>query len=251
MTRASPLADASGAARQLALDFSAPTQPPPWRVRESARARRLSARVFRDGRVEIVVPLRSRARSVEQFVAESRGWIEAAVARALARPAPVRLVSDEFPPRCLQLPAVRESWPVVEELAGRAVAPETLRAQLRLRLRQRAAAAVWPQLQALAVQMSVTVTGLQIRLQRSRWGSCSRHGRISLNACLLFQPPEVLRYLLVHELAHRRHMNHGPAFWELVARHEPQWRALDRELARGFQRVPRWIFHGLAADRAR
>ena len=83
---------------------------------------------------------------------------------------------------------------------------------------------------------------LQIRCQRTRWGSCSRHGTISLNACLLFQAPQVLRYLMVHELSHLRHMNHSARFWDEVARHEPDWRALDRELLQGWRLVPAWMF---------
>jgi len=90
--------------------------------------------------------------------------------------------------------------------------------------------------------MGVEPKRLQVRCQRTRWGSCSRLGTISLNVCLLFQPPEVLRYLMIHELSHLRHMNHSPRFWADVARHEPDWRSLDRELLQGWRRVPSWIF---------
>jgi predicted metal-dependent hydrolase len=90
--------------------------------------------------------------------------------------------------------------------------------------------------------MGVEPGRLQIRCQRTRWGSCSRRGTISLNVCLLFQTPEVLRYLMIHELAHLRHMNHSARFWSDVARHEPDWRALDRELLQGWRRVPSWMF---------
>jgi predicted metal-dependent hydrolase len=58
----------------------------------------------------------------------------------------------------------------------------------------------------------------------------------------LFQSAAVLRYLLVHELAHRRHMNHGARFWQHVAAHEPDWRVLDRDLSRGWRQVPPWVF---------
>ena len=97
-------------------------------------------------------------------------------------------------------------------------------------------------LRALSQQMGVAAGALQVRCQRTRWGSCSRHGTISLNACLLFQSPQVLRYLMIHELSHRRHMNHSAQFWAEVARHEPDWRALDRELLQGWRLVPGWIF---------
>jgi predicted metal-dependent hydrolase len=192
--------------------------------------------------VEIVVPAGTRPGTLRNFVAQSSDWIARAVARAANRPPPLRLVADDFPPRELALPALDETW-TADELSVGSRSAAALQRRLRRRLRQRALAALAPQLQQLSRSMGVEVTGLQVRLQRSRWGSCTRRGGISLNACLLFQRPAVVRYLLIHELAHRRHLNHGSAFWQLVERHEPRWRELDRELARGFQRVPRWIFH--------
>ncbi len=83
---------------------------------------------------------------------------------------------------------------------------------------------------------------VQIRRQRTRWGSCSSTGAISLNACVLFLDAAVLRYLLIHELAHTRHMNHSRRFWALVEAHEPDYRRLDRELVRGWRCVPGWVF---------
>ena len=81
-----------------------------------------------------------------------------------------------------------------------------------------------------------------LRRQRTRWGSCSAAGTISLNVCLMFQRPEVVRYLMVHELCHRRHMNHSDRFWQLVESFEPGWRALDAELLKGWRHVPGWVF---------
>jgi predicted metal-dependent hydrolase len=83
---------------------------------------------------------------------------------------------------------------------------------------------------------------IQIRRQRTRWGSCSATGTISLNVCLMFLDPAVVRYLYVHELCHTRHMNHSPRFWALVEHHEPDSRRLDRQLLRGWQAVPAWMF---------
>jgi predicted metal-dependent hydrolase len=224
-----------------------------WSVRQSARARRLSVRVFRNGGVEIVVPPRTPARRVSEFVSEHREWIE----RQRQRTAPA--LHWPLPPELLSLTAIGEQWRC-STIAGagrirlREIAADELQIggplddQDRLRrlltnwLIERARLRFEAPLRALAAQMAVRPGRLQVRCQRSRWGSCSRRGTISLNACLLFQRPEVLRYLMIHELSHLRHMNHSARFWAEVARHEPDWKALDRELLQSWIRVPTWIF---------
>jgi predicted metal-dependent hydrolase len=224
-----------------------------WSVRQSARARRLSVRVFRNGGVEIVVPPRTPARRVSEFVSEHREWIE----RQRRRTAPA--LHWPLPPELLSLTAIGEQWRC-STVAGagrirlREIAADELQIggplddQDRLRrlltnwLIERARLRFEAPLRALVAQMAVRPGRLQVRCQRSRWGSCSRRGTISLNACLLFQRPEVLRYLMIHELSHLRHMNHSARFWAEVGRHEPDWKALDRELLQSWIRVPTWIF---------
>ena len=237
-----------GVKLQLGL-WDAHASEQPWHVRESARARRLTARVFHDGRVEIVVPGGTRQRTVAEFVARHRQWIDRARIKASRRAAAAPPMVTEFPPTRLRLAALNEDWSVPRQPASGAV-PEQLRAALHEQLRAHAHAGFVSQLTTLALQMNVSFSRLQLRWQRTRWGSCSRLGTISLNACLLFQRPEVVRYLMVHELAHCQHMNHGAAFWRRVAQHEPDWRALDRELAHGWQNVPRWILNAGAVNQA-
>jgi predicted metal-dependent hydrolase len=94
----------------------------------------------------------------------------------------------------------------------------------------------------VAAKTGFTYRRVQIRRQRTRWGSCSISGTISLNVCLLFLRADIVRYLLVHELCHTRHMNHSARYWALVAIHEPNFRQLDRELLRGWRHVPAWMF---------
>jgi predicted metal-dependent hydrolase len=125
--------------------------------------------------------------------------------------------------------------------------PAAERGALLERLAARAHELFAPQLRELAALMGVSFRQLQIRHQRTRWGSCSARGTISLNCCLLFHRPAVVRYLLVHELAHLTHMNHSARFWQLVERYEPQWREHDRELAAGWSQVPGWVLRTLRA----
>ncbi|WP_430504249.1 M48 family metallopeptidase [Haloparvum sp. PAK95] len=78
---------------------------------------------------------------------------------------------------------------------------------------------------ALAPAMGVAaeVGDVEIRNQQTRWGSCSTNGTLSLNWRLLFAPPEIVDYVLVHELAHLREHNHSDAFWRIVGEYDPDW----------------------------
>ena len=99
-----------------------------------------------------------------------------------------------------------------------------------------------PKLMHLARDMKHQVAKVAIRCQRTRWGSCSSRGTVSLNCSLLFLRDEVVRYLFVHELTHLRHMNHSLKFWRAVEAQEPQFRLLDAELLAGWRTVPEWVF---------
>ena len=71
-----------------------------------------------------------------------------------------------------------------------------------------------------------------IKNSKSRWGSCSSRGNLNFNYKLIFLPPEVLDYVVVHELCHLRHFNHGPEFWALVAEVLPNHKQLRAALRR-------------------
>jgi predicted metal-dependent hydrolase len=223
-----------------------------WEFRTSPRARRLSARVHLDGRVEIVLPRGASHEAIESFVGRHRRWIEARVAERRAHaPAP-------FPPSDIELHAFGQRWRL--HLAGGRGAPRAeimapgllslrgtgerarLAAALREWLKDHCRAPFESRLVELAGQHEFSFGKVQLRWQRTRWGSCSRRGVISLNVCGAFQPPPVLDYLMLHELAHTRHMNHSAAYWYAVEAVCPGWRTLDRELSRGWRHVPSWVF---------
>lgn len=223
-------------------------------VRRSARARRMTLRVYPGGRVEITVPTGVRPATVEDFVARHREWIDARVAELKTHPQPqhqplpgnvfLQALDADWQVRYVarRRPGVRAVGARELEVYGDPAQAAGARRMLRLWLTIEARAGLEPWLTRLAADGGFDYERLQLRRQRTRWGSCSRAGTISLNVCLLFQPPAVVRYLMLHELCHTRQMNHSARFWRLVASHEPDYRVLDRELTHGWRHVPGWVY---------
>ncbi len=75
-----------------------------------------------------------------------------------------------------------------------------------------------------AQKMGITYNRITIREQKTRWGSCSSKGNLNFNWKLVLMPEQVLDYVVVHELAHRREMNHSPQFWKIVEQELPDYR---------------------------
>ena len=234
--------------------FDADLGEAPFTVRTSLRARRLMVRVYPGGRVEVTVPTGTRPADVERFVTRHRSWIDTRVAELAAHP----LAADLPLPTSVHFQALEETWTVEYragernhcrivapgrlEVHGRPADPAGARRSLRSWLAAEARRSLEPWITELAAEGGFAFERIQLRRQRTRWGSCSRTGTISLNVSLLFQPPCVVRYLLLHELCHTRHMNHSDRYWRLVESHEPDYRNLDRALTRGWQHVPHWVY---------
>jgi hypothetical protein len=222
-------------------------------VRTSERARRLAVRVMPGGLVEIVVPRGTCPRAIERFVTRHRLWIE----RKLAQYRPHDRSSADALPDQIRFPASGDHFDVqytdapgalrliVEDgrirLSGERARTVLMHHALQRFAMRQAHSILAPWLAELSAATGLAYRRIQIRRQRTRWGSCSRNGTISLNACLLFQPATVVNYLLIHELAHTQHMNHSRRFWALVGRLEPRWRELDATLSRGWREVPAWV----------
>jgi predicted metal-dependent hydrolase len=234
---------------QLSL-FETRSSGDPFAVRVSPRARRLTARVHVGGRVEIVVPIGVKAHTVRDFVQRFTPWIDRKVADMQCYAAP-----SEPVPGSVEFALTGEKFAIewcrgakrglVQSPGGLLVhAPDEQGARLQLQgwLKRAAYERLAPRLLQLAADLNYSVARVAIRCQRTRWGSCSTRGTVSLNCSLLFLGREVVRYLFVHELAHTKHMNHSANFWHLVGRIEPDYRRLDRDLLAGWRTVPGWVF---------
>jgi predicted metal-dependent hydrolase len=234
---------------QLSL-FETRSLSDPFAVRVSPRARRLTARVHVGGRVEIVVPVGVNAHAVRDFVQRFTPWINRKVAAMRCFVAPLEAmppsIEFSFTGEYLAVEWRRGPTPKLEQHSDRIMvqAPDDSAARVLLRgwLKSAAEQRLAPRLLQLAADFKYSVSRVSIRRQRTRWGSCSTRGTVSLNCSLVFLPPDVVRYLFIHELAHTKHMNHSASFWRLVEKLEPDYRRLDRELLAGWRTVPAWVF---------
>ena len=225
----------------------------PLSVRESRRARYLTLRLLPPHTLELVVPRGTRSADVDAFVRDNRRWIEDA-RRELAQCRPLR---GEGLPTAVDLRAIGERWRVeyvhdphgplrcrARESVLEVSTPDANRRgavdALRSWLLDEADFHLAPWLKRESQVVGRRPAKIQVRLQRTRWGSCSNSGTVSLNAALLFLEPAVVRYLLVHELCHLIALNHSRKFWSAVARYEPDYEALDRELTKAWHEIPLW-----------
>jgi predicted metal-dependent hydrolase len=198
----------------------------PYRIRRSDRARRIRVSVDNDGQVEVVLPRRSPERHAEEAVRQLGPWIERrkrAVARAVS----------EMERDAGTVPYLGETLRLVPE-AGRErvhrrgdvllVPAGDPREALERWYRRQARLEIAPRLDAATARAGTSYTGLTIRGQRTRWASRSSSGGMSFNWRLLLAPPEILDYVVEHEVAHIEVMDHSPRFWRLLASRSPRWR---------------------------
>jgi len=235
-------------------------RPHPWQsdqqavvIRESHRAKSLILQMIPPYTLELVVPRGTRPRDVQDFLASNSRWIERAQNELQSRcPTGRQLLPDS-----VELAAVGRHWDIRYEESATArprlrafseylqittpdTAPGAVHGLLRQWLLSRARVDLKPWLLSEAETVGVRPNKIQVRTQRTRWGSCSPLGNVSLNASLLFLAPAVVRYLLIHELCHLRHLDHSARYWRCVARYEPDYRALDKGLTESWAEVPVW-----------
>lgn len=164
-----------------------------FEIKRSKR-RTLAIEITPDAKVLVRAPYRVPQARIYQFVQEKSDWIEKHLQQALERK---RLAEQQ---QCEQR------------------TPEDIRV-----LTERAQREIPPKVAEYAERIGVTYGRITIRNQKTRWGSCSSKGNLNFNCRLMSAPEEVLDYVIVHELCHRKEMNHSPRFWREVGRVLPDY----------------------------
>lgn len=199
------------------------------------RARRYLLRLRPDGTARVTIPRGGNPVAARQFVERSRGWLETQFQRLQSRtvsPVTWQLGTEIFfRGERLRLEAGESgSVRLGTETMPVPVPTTDFRPTVERHLRALASRELPPRVMALAAMHGLTVQRVSVRNQKSRWGSCSRRGTISLNWRLIQTPAFVADYIILHELAHLRHMNHSRRFWEEVERLCPDYRVAEQWL---------------------
>lgn len=175
------------------------THPFPYRLIRSNR-KTLAIQVSASGQVTVRAPRTMSDTTIENFLTQKESWILKHLSHAASEPVP-------SPGENRPLSDFRRSYYM--ESARKIFKRKTA---------------------AYAKKMSVTYGRITIREQKTRWGSCSSKGNLNFNWKLVLLAPELLDYVVVHELAHRREMNHSKNFWKIVEAELSDYRERRRRL---------------------
>jgi len=239
------------------LDSNGRPKPIPYQLKLSPKARQVYLRVEPGRGLQVTIPKRYPKRAIPDLVESQRDWITAALTE-LDNKTPA--IYRQWPPPQLRLNACQAmvnvrytdtpsavsgsaTWETLNDLHlildtnNKAMVAQCIAGALK----PRASQVLGPWLERCAAHSRLSYKRMVIRGQRTVWGSYSSSGTLSLNYKLLFVNPDIVDYVLLHELAHTRHLDHSEAFWRFLDGLKPNSRQLDRQLKEAGTQVPPWL----------
>lgn len=214
--------------------------PLPVVIRGVRGARRLRLRLDeRRGVLKLTGPLRMNRKAALDWAAEQKDWVDAQVGRTLPPEpfVPGALVPLEGSDVCLEWTEIANRTPIhIGDRLTCGGPVEGFSRRIAAFLRRRALGTLSSETTDAAARANVTLKAVSVGDADTRWGSCSSSGRIRYSWRLILAPPEVRRYVVAHEVAHLRHMDHGSEF-----------KALERELFEGDVEAARLLLRRLGS----
>jgi predicted metal-dependent hydrolase len=201
-----------------------------YTLQRNTRSRNIRIRIVGKGEVVVSAPPRAPEWQIRRFVEEQREWILKNVAKVKSRSSIVGADQLQLFGKIYdkEIDMVGTKIGVVVKGSTAFITPVTnskasIEKAVVSFLKTTAEKYIRPRTQQLGKKMQTTFGRVTLREQQTRWGSCSSEGNLNFNWRLVHHPPAVIDYVIIHELAHRTHMDHSPAFWELVAKYDPEY----------------------------
>lgn len=195
----------------------------PLRIVENDRARRLTLRIDAGGKgLRVTVPPGMPAREIDRFLERHRGWLEERLAKVPDRPkvrpgvkVPLRGVAHTI----VHEPGLRGTVEIGSDARGPTLVVHGDRRHLPRRVADFLKREAKHDIEALVSKHTAAVgrraKAIRYKDTSSRWGSCTSDGSLSFSWRIMMAPAPVIDYLVAHEVAHLKEMNHGPRFWKL------------------------------------
>lgn len=191
-------------------------------VKEFRRSIKLE--VLPNKTVKVTAPRLMPKSIIESFVKQKNNWIQ----KRLMQPAPPTLTNGSsityLGQRYILKFQEEKRKSIIFEGEDLIITSLTPIKTLHYWLRKQAFDVLEDRVSLFAKQMNVSPRGMRIKTMKSRWGSCSTLGNLNFNWALILAPLPVLDYVVIHELAHLKHMNHSKAFWKVVETHCPDYK---------------------------
>ncbi len=237
-----------------------------YTLRRSTRSKRLRILVS-DGKVEAVAPPKLAAHKIHQFVCAKQDWVMQALAKMAQKTAQQAALAPSVCGDGTTIPYLGRHYPLTVQPSplkrikitfdngfiahlpntlALAERNEAITMALHAWLKKQAMQQVQRLVDIHANRQQLVPRSINIRSQKSRWGSCGIHNDIQINWLLILAPIEVLEYVVVHELCHLRERNHSANFWALVAWHLPNYQAQRLWLKQWGRQLMAWLSIPLA-----
>jgi predicted metal-dependent hydrolase len=207
----------------------------PYQITPSSRAKHIAIKFSSSGELMVILPQRGEISLAHAFVQKKSAWVEKHIANGHIKPV------MEIRPDSLDLMMLKEQWSVryIESaqqgveyqeapdntliISGNIQSDALIAKIIGLFLKNKAMPLFTKMIDEIALQHGFYYSGVSIRGQKTRWGSCSSRQKLNLNYKLLFMPDAIVRYVFIHELCHTLEMNHSAKFWQLVEQYDPDY----------------------------
>ena len=218
----------------------------PVKINRQKRAKRFTLRVCQiTGKINLTIPLKSSLESAEHFIEKNAIWLSNQLNQVMPRD--YVSFGKSIPIEGIK----RVIVPKEKSLTGNMLQKKHLYLECdelnvglftKRFLLDHASTTLIPIFQENAEYIKEKIKSIQFKDTKSRWGSCSSEGSLMINWRLIMAPPSVYRYVVVHEVSHLRHMNHGAEFWKLVKKLHPFYLSDRSWLKRNGRSLKRFVF---------
>lgn len=226
--------------------------PPTYKVKRHWRTKHIRLAYSKTAGLEVIVPRRFNIKKIPKILEENKVWIQQQ--EVLHRsPEPVTR------PRIIDFLAINQRWtvnylinnkePRIKHfsnheilLYGKISEFDVCHKKLLAWVKKEARVHLYIYFNTLSDELGLPYRDVTFRSQTTLWGSCSENNTISLNYKLIFLPHELMRYIMIHELCHTKHLDHSDRFWKLVSKYDPDYKKHDKAMKTADEFIPEWIY---------